>query len=139
MTPHDDPPAAPSPPPPPATAAAASAQPRNPLHGLTLEAIVNALVAHHGWAALGARVPIRCFTHDPSVSSSLKFLRRTPWAREKVEQLYLDMVGAAEPPRAARPQREGRPERVTEPPRAEEAAPAARSSGLSGLRPVRRP
>ncbi len=134
MTPHDDPPAAPSPSPSPSPA-----QPRNPLHGLTLEAIVNALVAHHGWAALGARVPIRCFTHDPSVSSSLKFLRRTPWAREKVEQLYLDMVGAAEPPRAARPQREGRPERVTEPPRAEEAAPAARSSGLSGLRPVRRP
>ena len=133
MTPHDDPPAAPSPSP------AAPAQPRNPLHGLTLEAIVNALVAHHGWSVLGARVPIRCFTHDPSVSSSLKFLRRTPWAREKVEQLYLDMVGAAEPPRAARPQREGRPERVTEPPRAEEAAPAARSSGLSGLRPVRRP
>jgi len=105
----------------PSPAPAAPAQPRNPLHGLTLEAIVNALVAHHGWAELGARVPIRCFTHDPSVSSSLKFLRRTPWAREKVEQLYLDMVGAAEPPRA------------------EEAPPAARPSGLSGLRPVRRP
>lgn len=133
MTPHDDPPAAPSP---------APAQPRNPLHGLTLEAIVNALVGHHGWAGLGTRVPIRCFTHDPSVSSSLKFLRRTPWAREKVEQLYLDMVSAAEPQRAARPQREGRPQRVAEPPRAEEAAPAApaaRPSGLSGLRPVRRP
>jgi uncharacterized protein (DUF2132 family) len=68
------------------------AQPRNPLHGLTLEAIVTALVAHYGWAELGERVPLRCFTHEPSVGSSLKFLRKTPWARDKVEGLYLFML-----------------------------------------------
>ena len=66
-------------------------QPRNPLHGLTLEAIVTALVAHYGWDELGRRIPVRCFTSEPSVSSSLKFLRKTPWAREKVEGLYLFM------------------------------------------------
>lgn len=64
------------------------AQPKNPLHGMTLEAVVTALVAHYGWPALGQQVPIRCFTHEPSVASSLKFLRKTPWAREKVESLY---------------------------------------------------
>ena len=64
-------------------------QARNPLHGKTLEAIVTELVAHFGWADLGERVPVRCFTHDPSIASSLKFLRKTPWAREKVEGLYL--------------------------------------------------
>ncbi|MFO1194340.1 MAG: VF530 family protein [Rhodoferax sp.] len=68
------------------------AQPRNPLHGVTLEAIVRALEARYGWAELAVRVPVRCFTHDPSVSSSLKFLRKTPWAREKVEGLYLFML-----------------------------------------------
>jgi uncharacterized protein (DUF2132 family) len=68
------------------------AQPRNPLHGLTLEAILNALVAHYGWPGLGERIPVRCFTSDPSVASSLKFLRKTPWAREKVEGLYLYML-----------------------------------------------
>ncbi len=66
-------------------------QPHNPLHGLTLEAIVTALEAHYGWAELGARIPVRCFLQDPSVASSLKFLRKTPWAREKVEGLYLFM------------------------------------------------
>ncbi|WP_404301889.1 VF530 family DNA-binding protein [Alicycliphilus denitrificans] len=71
---------------------AAPAQPRNPLHGLTLEAIVTALVAHYGWQELGRRIPVRCFTSEPSVSSSLKFLRKTPWAREKVEGLYLFML-----------------------------------------------
>ena len=65
-------------------------QARNPLHGLTLENIVTQLADHYGWADLGVRIPIRCFTHDPSVSSSLKFLRRTPWAREKVEALYVE-------------------------------------------------
>lgn len=70
----------------------APAQPRNPLHGLTLEAIVTALVAHYGWGELAQRVPIRCFSHEPSVASSLKFLRKTPWAREKVESLYLFML-----------------------------------------------
>ena len=62
----------------------------DPLHGLTLETIVTRLVAHYGWPALGEQVAIRCFTTDPSITSSLKFLRRTPWARARVEQLYLD-------------------------------------------------
>jgi len=65
------------------------AQPRNPLHGLTLEAIVTALVDEYGWQGLDERIPLRCFAFEPSVKSSLKFLRRTPWAREKVEGLYL--------------------------------------------------
>ena len=64
-------------------------QPHNPLHGVTLEAIVRALEEHYGWEELARKIPIRCFSHDPSVSSSLKFLRKTPWAREKVESLYL--------------------------------------------------
>ena len=67
-------------------------QPRNPLHGLTLEAIVGALVARYGWPGLAERVPVRCFQIDPSLKSSLAFLRRTPWAREKVESLYLFML-----------------------------------------------
>lgn len=67
------------------------AQPRNPLHGVTLEAMITALQAHYGWEELGRRIPVRCFTHDPSVASSLKFLRKTPWALEKVEGLYLFM------------------------------------------------
>ncbi len=67
-------------------------QPRNPLHGITLEKIVTNLVEQYGWSELGKRIKIRCFTHDPSLKSSLKFLRRTPWARTKVEQLYLDSL-----------------------------------------------
>ena len=70
----------------------AKPQPRNPLHGKTLEAIVTELAAHYGWDELGRRIPVRCFTHDPSVASSLKFLRKTPWARDKVEGLYLFML-----------------------------------------------
>ena len=70
----------------------AGEQPHNPLHGLTLEAVVTALQAHFGWAGLAERIPLRCFASQPSVSSSLKFLRRTPWAREKVESLYLYML-----------------------------------------------
>ena len=64
----------------------------DPLHGVTLEAMVVHLVERYGWDGLGARIEIRCFTHDPSVASSLKFLRRTPWARAKVESLYLHSV-----------------------------------------------
>jgi uncharacterized protein (DUF2132 family) len=79
------------PPPSDAPAAAAPTQARNPLHGVTLKAVVEALVAHFGWAVLAQEVPIRCFSHDPSVTSSLKFLRQTPWARDKVESLYLFM------------------------------------------------
>jgi uncharacterized protein (DUF2132 family) len=67
-------------------------QPNNPLHGITLEKILTALQAHYGWAELGRQIDIRCFTHDPSIASSLKFLRRTPWARERVESLYVYMV-----------------------------------------------
>lgn len=70
-------------------------QPRNPLHGVTLEAMVRALEANYGWDELARRIPIRCFTHDPSVNSSLKFLRKTPWARDKVEGLYLFMLREA--------------------------------------------
>jgi uncharacterized protein (DUF2132 family) len=64
-------------------------QTNNPLHGLTLEAVVTRLVDHYGWEELGERIVIRCFTSDPSIKSSLKFLRKTPWARQKVEALYL--------------------------------------------------
>ena len=68
-------------------------QPNNdPLHGLTLEVILTRLVEHFGWTQLGKRIKIRCFTHTPSIQSSLKFLRRTPWAREKVEHLYLHNI-----------------------------------------------
>ena len=72
--------------------ASAPEQPRNPLHGVTLEAMVTALAEHYGWAGLGERIPVRCFNVDPSVSSSLRFLRKTPWARDKVEGLYLFML-----------------------------------------------
>ena len=65
---------------------------KDPLHGLTLEAIVSALAEYFGWEALGQQIPIRCFQSDPSVASSLKFLRKTPWARAKVESLYLFML-----------------------------------------------
>ena len=73
-------------------AAVPAKQARNPLHGITLEKMVTALADHYGWAGLGERVPLRCFTSDPSLSSSLKMLRKTPWAREKVESLYLFML-----------------------------------------------
>lgn len=66
-------------------------QPNNPLHGVTLATMLDELVAHYGWEGLGREIEIRCFTHDPSIASSLKFLRRTPWARERVESLYLYM------------------------------------------------
>ena len=67
-------------------------QPRNPLHGITLEMMLTALQAHYGWDGLGQRIAVRCFTHDPSIKSSLSFLRKTPWARDKVESLYLLML-----------------------------------------------
>lgn len=63
--------------------------PNNPLHGVTLEAILTALVAQYGWDGLAQRIDIRCFKSDPSIKSSLTFLRKTPWAREKVEALYI--------------------------------------------------
>ena len=64
-------------------------QPNNPLHGITLEKIVQSLFDRYGWNELGKRINIRCFKNDPSVKSSLKFLRKTPWARSKVEDLYI--------------------------------------------------
>ena len=64
----------------------------DPLEGVTLQAIVTALFEHYGWDELGQRIPIRCFQSEPSVASSLKFLRKTPWARDKVEGLYLFML-----------------------------------------------
>jgi uncharacterized protein (DUF2132 family) len=72
-----------------------SPQPRNPLHGITLEAMLTSLVAAYGWAGLGERIALRCFTREPSIASSLKVLRKTPWAREKVEHLYLFMLREA--------------------------------------------
>lgn len=63
--------------------------PSDPLHGITLQMIVTQLVEEYGWEELGRRIPIRCFTNNPSIKSSLTFLRRTPWARKKVEDLYL--------------------------------------------------
>jgi uncharacterized protein (DUF2132 family) len=67
-------------------------QKNNPLHGITLEMILNHLVKYFGWEELGCRIRINCFISDPSIMSSLKFLRKTPWARAKVEQLYLDTI-----------------------------------------------
>ena len=65
-------------------------QPNNPMHGVTLETVVTQLVEHYGWEELGDRIRINCFISDPSVKSSLKFLRKTPWARDKVEALFVD-------------------------------------------------
>lgn len=69
-------------------------QPRNPLHGITLQQMLTELVEEVGWAKMSERVRIRCFMDDPSIASSLKFLRRTPWAREKVERMYLALLRA---------------------------------------------
>jgi len=71
-------------------------QRNNPLHGVTLEMMLTRLVDHFGWEALGRIIDIRCFTHEPSIKSSLKFLRKTPWAREKVEALYLRSLGTTD-------------------------------------------
>jgi uncharacterized protein (DUF2132 family) len=69
-----------------------SFQSNDPLHGITLEMILNQLVQQYGWVELARRIPIRCFINEPSIKSSLKFLRRTPWARKKVEELYLASI-----------------------------------------------
>ncbi len=73
-------------------ACSAAPQPRDPLHGVKLEQMVTALAEAYGWPGLAERIPVRCFSHDPSIGSSLKFLRKTPWARDKVEGLYLFML-----------------------------------------------
>lgn len=67
-------------------------QPNNPLHGITLQTIVEELQAKLGWEYLGQEIPVRCFTHNPSVKSSLTFLRKTPWARKRVEDLYVAKI-----------------------------------------------
>ena len=67
-------------------------QKNNPLHGITLQVILEKLVTQYGWAGLNARIAIRCFSQDPSIGSSLKFLRTTPWARAKIEELYIQTV-----------------------------------------------
>lgn len=72
-------------------------QPNNPLHGLTLEKILVALEKHYGWGGLSERVYINCFKNDPSIKSSLKFLRKTPWARTKVEELYINTFARNSP------------------------------------------
>ena len=69
-----------------------SSQPNNPLHGVRLADILDQLVFGYGWERLGEEINIRCFNYDPSIKSSLKFLRKTPWARDKVEELYLEML-----------------------------------------------
>jgi uncharacterized protein (DUF2132 family) len=69
-------------------------QEKNPLHGITLEMILNHLLSVYGWEEMGSRVNIRCFQHDPSIKSSLAFLRKTPWAREKVERMYIKSLKA---------------------------------------------
>jgi len=66
--------------------------PNDPLHGITLEKVLTALVEHYGWDELGLMINIRCFQYDPSIRSSLTFLRKTPWARDKVEELYVWMI-----------------------------------------------
>ncbi len=67
-------------------------QPNNPLHGMKLASILELLVEHHGWEGMAAKVNVNCFKSDPSIKSSLTFLRKTPWARDKVEQLYLELL-----------------------------------------------
>lgn len=67
-----------------------SPQPNNPLHSLTLKAILTALYDHYGWEGLARHIDVNCFKHEPSIKSALHFLRRTPWARAKIEQLYID-------------------------------------------------
>jgi uncharacterized protein (DUF2132 family) len=70
-------------------------QPNNTLHGISLEMMLTSLLERYGWDELGRRISIKCFTDDPSIKSSLKFLRRTPWARKKVEELYLRSIKRA--------------------------------------------
>ena len=103
-------------------------QPNNPLHGITLEQLLTRLVEHFGWEQLGQRIRINCFQSEPSVKSSLKFLRQTPWARDKVEALYIATFGAADG-RAT----DGAPSRATRrPPRADTGAEAGAGASKGG-------
>ncbi|OYW73492.1 MAG: hypothetical protein B7Z37_21305 [Verrucomicrobia bacterium 12-59-8] len=83
-----------------------AAGPKNPLHGITLQVMVTQLVEHYGWEMLGRMIPINCFNWQPSIKSSLVFLRRTPWARDKVEALYLDSLPDMQPESQLPPQAE---------------------------------
>ena len=74
----------------------ANEHPNDPLHGITLETILKQLVERYGWAELGKRIPVKCFTENPSLKSSLKFFRKTPWARKKIEELYLKSIAQSE-------------------------------------------
>lgn len=85
-------PAEPQPEPEPEVVPPPRAHPNDPLHGITLQHMLERLHAHYGWEQLGRRIQIRCFTHDPSMGSSLAFLRRHPWARREVEALFLSLV-----------------------------------------------
>lgn len=76
---------------------------KDPLHGITLEALLTVLVDKYGWAELAKRININCFKSDPSIKSSLKFLRRTPWARKEVEELYIDSLDEKDAPEEASP------------------------------------
>jgi uncharacterized protein (DUF2132 family) len=88
----------------PTTPSARQEHPKSPLHGITLEVILVQLVKQHGWPALASQVPIQCFVNNPSIKSSLKFLRKTPWARARVEALYLEArVSRAGAPGAPQP------------------------------------
>jgi uncharacterized protein (DUF2132 family) len=82
-----------------------AAGPNNPLHGITLERMVTRLQEHYGWEMLGRLIKINCFTWQPSIKSSLKFLRQTPWARQKVEELYLDSLPDFDRPIAGQEER----------------------------------
>lgn len=86
-----------------------SSQPNNPLHGIKLQMIIEYLVENLGWEEMGKRVNIRCFTHDPSIKSSLKFLRRTQWARDKVEELYLGTIGEGKKKKPEKPHKKRKP------------------------------
>lgn len=90
-----------------------AAGPKNPLHGITLEKILTQLVEHYGWEMLGRMIQINCFNFHPSIKSSLTFLRRTPWARAKVEALYIDSLPDMQGPPLAEEQPE---EQATETP-----------------------
>ena len=84
--------------------------PNDPLHGVTLESILTTMVEEHGWEWLGERIVVRCFLFEPSLKSSLKFLRKTPWARTRLEELYLQTL--PEPPAAFEPPTTGAPEGI---------------------------
>jgi uncharacterized protein (DUF2132 family) len=73
-----------------------NSQPRDRLHGITLENILNQLVERHGWREMGRRIPVRCFNYNPTIKSSLTFLRKTPWARQKVEDWFIGEMAAHE-------------------------------------------